>query len=235
MKAWVSCTGAALLAGDATGWAARLAHAQAGQMSEVQRAQRESWRALVVTLQAALREAGGESWQVLLELDLLRLEKRIDAVLLTDRAILVLEYKHGATGFAAPDLAQVEDYALDLFDFHAASRAHPVVPVLLASGAAPPANAWPLFFQGVTPVLRANPSSLGALLRDIQAAIPAPAAPLDLLAWGAAPYRPVPTISAHQHRGGAAAVRPTRGGGHRHGAGRCAQPQPHHRCHPPRH
>ncbi|PWC27751.1 DUF2075 domain-containing protein [Teichococcus aestuarii] len=195
MKAWVSCTGAALLARDAADWAAQLSYAQAGQLSEVQRAQRESWRALIVTLQAALREAGGESWQVLLEVEMLRLERRIDAVLLTDRAVLVLEYKHGATGFAAPDLAQVEDYALDLFDFHAASRAHPVVPLLLASGAAAPVNQWPIFLPGVTtPVLRASPASLGALLRGIQAAIPAPAAPLDAAAWEAAPYRPVPTI-----------------------------------------
>ncbi|MFC7607464.1 DNA/RNA helicase domain-containing protein [Teichococcus aestuarii] len=195
MKAWVSCTGAALLARDAADWAAQLSYAQAGQLSEVQRAQRESWGALIVTLQAALREAGGESWQVLLEVEMLRLERRIDAVLLTDRAVLVLEYKHGATGFAAPDLAQVEDYALDLFDFHAASRAHPVVPLLLASGAAAPVNQWPIFLPGVTtPVLRASPASLGALLRGIQAAIPAPAAPLDAAAWEAAPYRPVPTI-----------------------------------------
>ena len=56
MKAWVSCTGAALLARDAADWAAQLSYAQAGQLSEVQRAQRESWRALIVTLQAALRE-----------------------------------------------------------------------------------------------------------------------------------------------------------------------------------
>lgn len=91
MKAWISCTGTELLARDAADWAAHLSYAQAGQLSDVQRAQRESWRALIVTLQAALREAGGESWQVLLELELLRLERRIDAVLLTDRAILVLE------------------------------------------------------------------------------------------------------------------------------------------------
>ncbi|KAA2214181.1 DNA/RNA helicase domain-containing protein [Teichococcus oryzae] len=193
MKAWVSTTGAELLAQPADHWAGRLAFAQAGQMSELQRAQRESWLGLVALLQQALPMAGGEGWTVLLECDLLRLEKRIDAVILTDRAVVVLEYKHGAGGFTAADLAQAEDYALDLHDFHAGSRCCPVVPVLLASAAPPPANQWPIF-HAVTPVLRSNAAGLGPLLRNIQSAIPEPPRLLDPAAWAAAPYRPVPTI-----------------------------------------
>ncbi len=193
MEAWICASGAELLRHAADHWAGQLAFAQAGQMPEVQRAQRESWRALIETLQQAVQQAGGAGWTVLLECDLLRLEKRIDAVLLTDRAILVLEYKHGAAGFTAADLAQAEDYALDLHDFHAASRAWPVVPLLLCSEAAPPVNQWPIF-HAVTPVLRAGRGGLPGLLRNIQASIPAPEQRLDPAAWRAAPYKPVPGI-----------------------------------------
>ncbi|MFC3127029.1 DNA/RNA helicase domain-containing protein [Pseudoroseomonas globiformis] len=189
----MTASGQDLLAAPPEHWAARLAYCQAGQFSEVQRTQRESWRGLAAALQAALHQAGGACWTVLLECDLLRLEKRIDAIILTDRAIFVIEYKHGACGFAPTDMAQAEDYALDLFDFHAASRAHPVIPLLLCSDAPDPANQWPIL-HGVTPVLKTNPRRLGALLRQIQAELPTPLQPLDAPAWRAAPYKPVPTI-----------------------------------------
>ncbi|HWX50097.1 MAG TPA: DUF2075 domain-containing protein [Roseomonas sp.] len=194
MRSWVSTSGAALLRAEAADWAARLAAAQARQLREVQPAQLESWLALIRLLQEALQRAGGASWTVLLEFDLLRLEKRIDAVLLTDRAILVIEFKHNATAWLPQDAAQAEDYALDLFDFHAGSRAHPVVPILVASGAPTCREPLPLLWHGVTPVLRSNATGLPGLLTEVQAAIPAPARPLDAAAWLGASYRPVPTI-----------------------------------------
>src|SRR6476646_2010798 len=42
-------------------------------------------------------------WELLLEYSLLRLGRRIDAMLLTPRAIVVLEFKIGATMFANED------------------------------------------------------------------------------------------------------------------------------------
>src|SRR5271154_4531262 len=80
-------------------------------------AQLTAWREQVPLLQAVARGLPGE-WRVLLEYPLLRLGKRIDAVLLSDRAILVLEFKTADQTRLARE--QVEDYALDLFDFHAA-------------------------------------------------------------------------------------------------------------------
>src|SRR5208337_1119469 len=83
-------------------------------------AQLTAWREQVGLLQATVRGLPG-AWRVLLEYPLLRLGKRIDAVLLSDRAILVLEFKAADQTRLARE--QVEDYALDLFDFHAESRA----------------------------------------------------------------------------------------------------------------
>lgn len=196
MRAWFHCTGAALLAADPADIAGRLAAAQARRHRGTEPEQLLAWERQIALLRTALAAVpGAAGWTVALEFDLLRLEKRVDAVLLTDRAILSLEFKTGARTFAAADLVQAEDYALDLHDFHAGSRRHPVVPVLVATEAPAPVFAPPLIWHGVAePVLRANAATLPALLRDIQAAIPPPHQPLDHGTWLAAPYRPVPTI-----------------------------------------
>jgi hypothetical protein len=154
-------------------------------------AQLTAWREQVPLLQAVARGLPGE-WRVLLEYPLLRLGKRIDAVLLSDRAILVLEFKTADQTRLARE--QVEDYALDLLDFHAGSRSHPVVPILVVMQGLPHPTNWPLLWHAVTPVLDATGGMLPALVHDIVARIPIAQRPLDPSAWEAAPYRPVPTI-----------------------------------------
>lgn len=199
MRAWLARSGAALIAEDPAVTAGLLAGAQAARGHPGTPEQQAAWQDAIAALRAALRAAGGEAWTVALEYDLLRLEKRADAVVLTDRAILVLEFKQRDDSPAA--LAEAEDYALDLRDFHAGSRAHPILPVLVSGGIdgfAPPAQA-PLLWHGVAPPVACGPDGLAALFRWVQAAVPAvptvpAAAPLDGQAWLAAPYRPVPGI-----------------------------------------
>jgi hypothetical protein len=193
MRAWYAEPLAAFLARDPADVVGRLAAESARRHAGDQARQIDAWTDSIALLRTALAESPPE-WMLALEFDLLRLEKRIDAVLLTDRAILVLEFKLGARGFEAADLRQVEDYALDLHDFHAGSRAHPVVPVLVATEAPAPAFDPPLFWHGVTPVLRANASSLAELIGCVQRSVAAPRAPLDHTSWHGAPYRPVPSI-----------------------------------------
>ena len=155
--------------------------------------QLHAWRQQIALLRTVLHDLP-RTWQVLFEYPLLRLGRRIDTIVLTEAAILVLEFKVGATALTTLDRQQTEDYALDLFDFHAESRAHPVVPILVATQAKPPANQWPLLWHGVTPVFAASAITLGPLLREFATRIPEPARPLDDRAWESAPYRPVPTI-----------------------------------------
>ena len=158
-------------------------------------AQLRAWEASIRVLQAALGDApAAHAGHVLLELPLLRLQKRIDAVVLTDRAILVIEFKVGSQAYANADQAQVEDYAMDLHEFHAGSRRHPVVPILVATDAPATRFAPPLIWHHVVPTLRTNAAGLGAILRGIHAGIPPPAEPLDAAAWMHAPYRPVPNV-----------------------------------------
>ncbi|HEY2131836.1 MAG TPA: hypothetical protein VGH36_02495 [Acetobacteraceae bacterium] len=135
-----------------------------------------------------------QDWEVLLEYPMRRLGRRIDAVLVTGRAVPVLEFKIGRERVDGADLRQVKDYALDLQDFHSLSRHHPIVPILVASETAPHAVQWPLLLAGVAPVIDASGASLPGLLRQLWARLPQPARALDVVAWEDAPYQPVPGI-----------------------------------------
>jgi hypothetical protein len=195
MRAWFHCTGAELLARPVADTVGRLASAQQACGLPGSEDQEYAWRQQIEALRHAVDTTpGAGAWTVALEFDLLRLEKRIDAVVLTDRAILALEFKTAEPSAAA--LAEAEDYALDLRDFHAGSRNHAIVPVLVAGKGhvfRPPAQPWLLPTCPTEPLI-CSASGLAALLDWVQAAIPAPAVPLDGAAWLAAPYRPVPTI-----------------------------------------
>lgn len=192
MRAWIARDGAALLAEQPSVTAGLLAAAQATRGHPGTPEQQAAWEDSIGALRDGLRGAGGQRWTVALEYDLMRLEKRADAVVLTDRAILVLEFKRSDRSPAA--LAEAEDYALDLRDFHAGSRSHPILPVLVTGGVrgfTPPVqDAFPL--PGVLSPLACGPDGLAALFGWVQASMPA--APLDGAAWLAAPYRPVPGI-----------------------------------------
>lgn len=156
--------------------------------------QTKAWDALLPLLQAQLRSClpNGGTWSVLLEFPLYRLRKRIDAVILTGDWIIVLEVKLGATAFLSPDLRQVEDYALDLRDFHAASRDRPLLPVLWCPDAATlPAQHIPTPEQ-VPPVQLVGGQGLAGLLTQLSSVETSP--PLNATHWDTAPYSPVPNI-----------------------------------------
>jgi hypothetical protein len=193
MRAWFHCTGAELLARDPADIVGRLASAQQARGFAGTPEQEAAWQAQVAALRRAVADAGGGGWTLVLEFELLRLEKRIDAVLLTDRAIVALEFKIGAPSNAGR--AEAEDYALDLRDFHAGSRAHVIVPVLVAGDAAftPPVQPW-LLPPNPTEPLVCGHASLAAALRWVQAELPPPGVALSPAAWLGAAYRPVPGI-----------------------------------------
>jgi Uncharacterized conserved protein (DUF2075) len=193
VQAWWSGNAAELLANEAEAIVRRLALRLVEAHHLNRDTQLHAWRQQIALLRTALRGLP-DTWRVLFEYPLLRLGRRIDTVLLIGDAILVLEFKVGATTISALDRQQTEDYALDLFDFHAESRAHPVVPILVATQSRIPAVQWPLLWHGVTPVFVASAATLGSLLQDITTRIPVPVRPLDSGAWEVAPYRPVPTI-----------------------------------------
>jgi len=158
--------------------------------------QLRAWDATIRVLRTALMGwDAATSWRIVLEFSMRRLGRRVDAILVTPRAVLVLEFKVGQSTVLAGDLRQVEDYALDLHDFHAGSRGHVILPILVATGALDlRPTTWPLLLNAVAPVLSTGAAGLSRLLRDVWVRLPEPSRPLDLAGWTRAAYRPVPGI-----------------------------------------
>jgi len=193
--AYYAATVADFLAADPASIAERLAAEQIRHFRLTEAAVIGAWETTIAVLRAALATLPtARTWRLLLEYPMLRLGRRIDAILIAERMVLVLEFKANATTFAAEDLRQVEDYAIDLRDFHALSRAIPLVPILVATEARAPQFEWPLALDGVAPPMPASASSLAGLIAALDHHFPPLAAPIDATAWERAAYRPVPGI-----------------------------------------
>jgi Uncharacterized conserved protein (DUF2075) len=156
----------------------------------VEPSQRDAWLGEIAVLKTALLDVKGS---VFLEFDVPRIGSRIDAVLLSAAAIFVVEFKVGERHVNTHAVNQVWDYALDLKNFHLASHAAPILPILVPTesqyrdvAALEPAH------DRVFKPLTCSPAILGSTIR--QALGHMVGAPLDPLAWARAPYRPTPTI-----------------------------------------
>lgn len=155
--------------------------------------QRDAWRREVDLLKAALPPFTGRG-RLYLEFVVPRLGKRIDAVLLLDHMIFVIEFKVGEKVFRPQDLAQVWDYALDLKNFHESSHAEPIAPILVVTGVsgmkelgAPSARQ-----DGVLQPSKVSADRLGEALIDLLGSDPCPHIESDN--WDLGRYRPTPTI-----------------------------------------
>ena len=136
MPAYVRHTAAQFVRADAAAIMGSLqqAYASDGFASQYTR-QTKAWARVVPKLQSILSpllsvRPEAHEWTVLLEYPLYRLRRRIDIVILAGGLILVIECKVGADGFTVEDRRQVEEYALDLRDFHAESHDRRIIPVL---------------------------------------------------------------------------------------------------------
>ena len=90
--------------------------------------QRDAWVGGVAVLKTALTDIDG---CVFLEFNVPRIGSRIDAVLVAGPAVFVIEFKVGERHIHIRDFNQTWDYALDLKNFHLASHAAPIVPILV--------------------------------------------------------------------------------------------------------
>jgi hypothetical protein len=194
-RSFYAATVAAFLQDDPAAIVGRLSQGHVAVHAAAEAEQVRAWarevEILKSVLQGQLREAAG--WTLLIECPLLRLAKRLDAVLLAPGVVIVMEFKTGAARYLAPDRLQAERYAQSLRDFHAASQAGRVIPILCAEHA----PAVPLALRiddGVAELLLANAATLGDALR-LAASAGDPAVPrLDAAGFEQSPYRPTPTI-----------------------------------------
>lgn len=152
--------------------------------------QRRAWEEEINILTSAPRDIEGT---IYLEFDVPRLASRIDAVLIIGPAILPIEFKVGEKVYSRADYNQVWDYALDLKNFHFASHAASIFPLLVATEASQSDLGWQgEGSDGVRPPRRCTSADIASAVRDALAK--AEGLPLDAAEWGKSPYHPTPTI-----------------------------------------
>ncbi|GMV99917.1 MAG: hypothetical protein AMXMBFR84_10560 [Candidatus Hydrogenedentota bacterium] len=153
--------------------------------------QRDSWLVQLQLLRDALATLQG---RVFLEFEIPRMGKRIDAVVLSQGRLLVIEFKVGQNKYLRCDLDQTYDYALDLKYFHEASHRLSVIPVLVATHAADTEielgehHTEPGLYKPVC----ANATNLEATLK--LAICQSRPTPFDAAKWEGSRYTPTPTI-----------------------------------------
>lgn len=152
-----------------------------------------AWRTQIDLLKATLSDIDSTGWGILLEMPLLRLGRRIDAIILIQNKIACIEFKIGSSRFSSADVDQTVDYALCLRDFHAASQGFQIIPILCADQAMETTEPQVIkFTDDVAECLRVNRTSLASALRSV--------ASLSInkrLSWAdydAASYNPTPDI-----------------------------------------
>jgi hypothetical protein len=156
-----------------------------------------AWERELEILRATLVACGNDAlaWGILLESPMLRLGRRMDAVLLLPGAAAVIEFKIGARRIEAADKAQVERYALLLRDFHAIAQSLTLVPILCAehSEARPRAGGIPVVRDGVADLVVTGAAGLVEAL-GIARSLGAHGALATPEGFDASAYRPTPTI-----------------------------------------
>lgn len=162
--------------------------------------QTNAWREQMEALRLACewiitRQPSSKSWSLLLEYPIPRRQKRIDTVILSEQRIYCLEFKTGAQKLPQSSLNQVEDYALDLRDFHAASLGREIIPAVVCrqchdTDAGPPASVP----DRVKAPVVCDYGSLGQFLLSHEALTESAGDSIDPHAWDHSAYRPVPTI-----------------------------------------
>lgn len=157
---------------------------------EVDVLQRNAWIGEIRSLQRVLPAL--EEGHVLLEVAIPRMGKRADVVLLWAGMVFVVEYKFGAHEFEAAALDQVQDYALDLKNFHAGSHHVRIVPILVATEAKESDARLQWSEDLVALPLSSGNENFGAVLDQVIRDHAYPE--LNAREWLEAGYLPTPTI-----------------------------------------
>ncbi len=96
------------------------------------RNQNKSWEIQIQILQKILKNYNGT---IFFEFSIPRMGKRVDALILINNAVFVVEFKVGEFSFHNSNIEQVWDYALDLKNFHKPSHDALLIPILVATEA----------------------------------------------------------------------------------------------------
>ncbi|MFO7651466.1 MAG: DUF2075 domain-containing protein [bacterium] len=166
-----------------------LGHLSRGATHDIVLLQRGAWIGQLPALRTALL---GLSGRILLEYSIPRMGRRVDAVLLLDRSVVVVEFKVGETHYTRDAIDQVVNYALDLKNFHKCSHDKSIVPLLVATEAASRPSLFLSRADRLFEPVCANRTDLRSILSRIDREVSGAA--VDHAAWLDSGYCPTPTI-----------------------------------------
>jgi hypothetical protein len=161
-----------------------------------------TWERDLRSLRSSLEECAqnnpkATNWGLLLEFSIPRKEKRIDAVLLINDEVVIVEAKTGDAFLQAR--RQLEEYALLLHYFHKASSERKIVPIVVSPESGDTdmdaLNQYEMFPQlatyWVNKVLTVSWVGLASVLCTVAEG---PTEQIDVEFWDDSPYHPVPSI-----------------------------------------
>lgn len=157
--------------------------------------QRGAWVNQIKILKKCL---SGKSGYIIFEYQILRLNARIDVVLLMDGIVYSLEFKNDKDEFLSEDISQADGYGYALKNFHLASRDRYVAPFLVATRA-PSSVCSKEFSMGEDKLFSLFETNSDLLMTYIEMVKqeckdPVPFTEEDFKSWIASPYKANPTI-----------------------------------------
>lgn len=155
--------------------------------------QKNAWIAQVKILKQNLRYLEDIQGHVFFEYAIPRMGKRVDAILLFNGIVFVLEFKVGENSFNKHSIDQVLDYSLDLKNFHEQSHDRPIVPVLVATKAKSNGEfSFVPYDDNVYPPIKSNGNNIGEIATYFAREISVDS--IDAMTWQMSLYKPTPTI-----------------------------------------
>ena len=158
-----------------------------------------AWKEEISSLREVLSKyKNTDRGSIYLEYNIPRMGHRVDAIILIDGIVFILEYKTGGQTFNQSARNQVWDYALDLKNFHADSKDRIFVPIVVVPGA--PDNHCSIELRSSTDKvyepLFTNTRQLGVVIQNIldQFGQVSGRSPQTDDAWANSGYEPTPTI-----------------------------------------
>lgn len=194
-RSFYADTVSAFMAADARAIIGQLASRHVAVHAAAEGEQIRTWEKQICILRSVFSTMGvvAGGWSVLLECPLLRLGRRMDAIILAPGVVSLVEFKIGATDFDSAAWTQTERYAQSLHDFHEASQSRLIVPILCAEYAPP----RPIEFRardGIADLLLANSATFQNAIAMVSEQTGPACPPLDAIGFDLSPYRPTPTI-----------------------------------------
>ena len=152
--------------------------------------QRNAWLDEVLIMKESLQSF--RKGYIIFEYTIPRIGNRVDVVYIVDGLVFLLEFKDGTREYSRQAINQVTDYALDLKNFHKASRELLLIPVLVATKAADEPIVCVGMKEGILEVIKCNQNNIADAFRSVLSKYQAK----ELLpsSWVNSPYSPTPTI-----------------------------------------